>query len=769
MSLQQPLKDNCHWLSWFIAFIAGLVAFISVLYVYETENRRYQQEVRSETLEELSNLRARIENSVSSELRLFSGLAVQLAHNPNLPEPIIRSTVNALMAEASSVSHVGISDKYILKYVFPEQGNKAAIGLNYLDNAAQREPILRAVSTRQAVLAGPATLAQGGEALLGRLPVFINANHASEVAVEPGHDFWGIISIVFDMDRLYEDIGILSEDTSLNFAIRGQDGQGLDGKEFFGDPQLFKADNPQVHIHLPGGQWVVTAAPSEDLISSFSDQRHLILYMGMLLVLLCTVAAYVLSRQFQQQLAIIDMQRESKAQILHAATYDRLTNMPNRYLFTEELEQQITLAQHQQRLLAVLFLDLDRFKDINDSFGHSVGDQFLRAFADALLDHIRETEFVARIGGDEFAIITTNISSTEQVSTLCRRIIDIMDKPFTIQNNNLNAGLSIGVAMFPQHGSTPSSLLQNADLAMYSAKQDPLDSFAFYDECMNREVQKRKALIDDIRQALAAEEFSLVYQPVVNIQDDERIVGVETLCRWQHPERGSVPPVVFIPAAELSGLIVPLGQWIMEHAGRDMAAWGATQDPNFTLSINMSPIQFHKGDPVSLAEQVLLDTGLPSHCLDIEITESTLMEDIEKAILVVNQLRDRGISVSIDDFGTGYFSLSRLRYLPVNRIKIDISFVRQIGKDMHSEAIIKAIMFLSNTLDIRTTAEGVETREQLEFLRNLGCDDVQGYYFYRPQTSTEVQRLLKDQGMKTGAANEPQGSGGHPPAPKKRH
>ncbi|OMH33617.1 bifunctional diguanylate cyclase/phosphodiesterase [Motiliproteus sp. MSK22-1] len=724
---------------WVVAFLACALASLGVYYADQVEHRRYKQELRSETLEQLSHIRAGIEGKLNSDLQLFAGLVAQISLHPDIAPSEIEEMIKALMAKRDLVRSIGVSEGFIVRHVFPLKGNEKALGLNYLANESQREPVLRAVSTRQNVLAGPITLVQGGQALIGRLPIF------SAVAIEsmPAGSFWGMVSIVIDIDKLFDQVGLSAPDISIDVAIRGRDGLGEVGETFWGDGQLFDEDTAFLDLSLPGGRWQIAGAPNETMLHTFTSFRNTLRVMGSIVVLLFGLAAFFLSRQLQQQLMIIEVQERSKEQIWYAATHDPLTGMANRHLFNEELVHLIAVARRNQNALAVLFLDLDGFKDINDSFSHQMGDLFLKEFAKALSSQIRASELVARLGGDEFAIVSGDFEEGEDAAILAQRITDLVSKPIAVGQNKFHIGVSIGIAVYPDDGETPDELLHNADLAMYRSKESPLNNYTFFKEKMNQEVQAQKNLVSDIRAGLDGNQFSLAYQPIIDLSES-RVIGIEALARWQHPQRGTVSPGVFIPAAEKSGLIIPFGEWVLKQACHEVIDSLKNRTAPVELSINLSPIQLHRGNPQNLVKTTLERYQLSPAALDIEITESAILEDVDKATKVVRELRRLGVSVTIDDFGTGYSSLSHLRHLPVNRIKIDLSFVRRIGRDAHSEAIIKAILFLSNTLNIRATAEGVETRAQLDFLKQHGCSEIQGYYFSKPLTDQAILRYIKD-------------------------
>ncbi len=722
---------------WQLAIVASCLAALGVYYVDEMEHRGLSLELRGDTLVRLSHLRAEIEGHLNSDLQLFAGLAAQVSIDREVSAEEFSHLSQVLMAQSSIVRSVGFSEAYVVKYVYPLAGNEAAIGLDYLTNEVQREPVLRAVRNRETVLAGPVTLAQGGQALIGRLPVFGKNNNNGKSTDE----FLGIVSVLIDMDRLFERVGLLASDPDLVIAIRGRDGMGVDGEVFWGREALFGENAVSLDISLPGGRWQMVAGGNGAAHTPVQQVYHRIL--GGAVILLVASAVFFSSRQLQQQKKMIAAETRSKEQVWHAATHDRLTGMANRYLFGEKLRQYIAQAERGKRRLAILFCDLDGFKHINDSFGHQVGDKFLTTMAKRMSENIRESELIARLGGDEFAIVSGDVSDIEEAANLAQRVIKVFTKPMELAHSTQRVGVSIGIAIYPEDGNTVDELLHNADLAMYKAKGDESSCYAFFEESMNQEVLESKQLVDDLQSGIEKSEFDLVYQPVVDIQSGS-VIGVEALARWHNPSRGQVPPDTFIPVAEKSGLILPFGDWVMKQACDEVGRLLLDPARPIELSINLSPIQLYRGDPVKLARFALSYCQIPPDRLDMEITENTMLEDMSKATEIVKALRQIGVSVTVDDFGTGYSSLSHLRHLQVTRIKLDMSFIGGIGKDEHSEAIIRAILFLSNLLEIRVTAEGVETAEQLDFLRHHGCNEIQGHYFSRPLLGHDLFEYLDE-------------------------
>jgi diguanylate cyclase (GGDEF)-like protein len=425
--------------------------------------------------------------------------------------------------------------------------------------------------------------------------------------------------------------------------------------------------------------------------------------------------------------------RQAEAKIMHMARHDALTNLPNRMLFKDKMEQ--ALARGDQ--LAVMFLDLDRFKGVNDSLGHSIGDALLCAVTARLQRVVADADTVARLGGDEFAIVQSKASPTG-ASELAAQIIDALVEPFDVRGHQVVIGTSIGIALAPADGTEPDQLLRNADMALYRAKAEGRGTFHFFQPEMDAQMQERRRLELDLRKALVAEQFELHYQPLVDITSGA-VSGFEALVRWNHPERGLVAPDAFIPVAEEIGLIVPLGDWVLKQACRDAAKW----PEKLTVAVNLSAVQFRSPTLALSVVSALGQSGLAASRLELEITETVLLQENRAVLDALHQFRKLGARICMDDFGTGYSSLSYLRSFPFDKIKIDRSFIRELGKENDCVAIIRAVMRLGSSLGMITTAEGVETEQQLEILRSEGCMQAQGYLFSRPKPVSEIAAMLK--------------------------
>src|SRR3984885_3214253 len=428
---------------------------------------------------------------------------------------------------------------------------------------------------------------------------------------------------------------------------------------------------------------------------------------------------------------------ESQARSQYLAYHDSLTGLGNRLLFKEQLEEALKDVSVTPHPLAVLFLDLDGFKAVNDTLGHSVGDLLLKSVAAKLRDILPRTDRIARLGGDEFAILQMSAAQPASSIALAEKIIEIICQPHDIDGHDVTVGASIGVAVAHPGDTNTETFLKSADLAMYSAKADGRGTYRMFDPEMDAIVQTRRLLERDMRTALAQDGFRLYYQPLVNLQT-KKVTAFEALMRWEHPERGAVPPSEFIPVAEEMGLIVQLGEWALRQACAEAMEWPG----DICISVNLSPLQFSKGNLVSTVVSALASSGLSAARLELEITESVLLEKSERNIAILNQLRDLGVRISMDDFGTGYSSIGYLRSFQFDKIKIDQSFVRDLLVDEGSLAIVRAIAGLGVSFGMTTTAEGVETEEQMRCLNLEGCIEVQGYLYSRPVPAHEINDLL---------------------------
>ncbi len=426
-----------------------------------------------------------------------------------------------------------------------------------------------------------------------------------------------------------------------------------------------------------------------------------------------------------------------KEHLVKLAHYDNLTALPNRVFFNEMLNKTIKHAKRHKNMMAILFIDLDRFKNINDAFGHHVGDLTIKEIANRFRTVLRAGDILARLGGDEFIILLNDIGHAKFASPVAEKILQACAEPIDIDNHQFSLTTSIGISIYPNDGTSLEDLQSNADIAMFKAKRAGSGIFQYFTKEMNFEAHKHTQTELALRKAISNNEFVLYYQPKLNLKDGS-LAGVEALIRWDNPEHGLISPTEFIPMAEETGLIIPIGEWALREACRTSKAWQTEGYQPICMSVNLSPKQFQYQDIATLVENILTETGLDPTHLELEITETAVMDDVESTITKLNNIRKLGVHISIDDFGTGYTSINYLKKFPISVLKIDQSFIKSIPQDQHNTAITSAIIALAHTLEMQVVAEGVETAEQLEYLADHHCDIVQGYYLSRPLPEQKI-------------------------------
>ena len=480
-------------------------------------------------------------------------------------------------------------------------------------------------------------------------------------------------------------------------------------------------------VHLPSNCILVkrdgTETPIEDSVAPIHDREGK------------ATGAVIVFRD-------VSTARAMAEQLTHTAQHDFLTGLPNRMLLNDRVNQAIVLAPRHTKKVAVLFLDLDGFKHINDSLGHPIGDKLLQSISKRLVTCVRNSDTVSRQGGDEFVVLLSEVEQSEDAARSAARILQSVAEAHTIDQHDLHVTASIGLSVFPDDGLDAETLIKNADTAMYQAKENGRQSYQFFKPAMNVRAVERQSIEENLRRAMERKEFSLHYQPKINLKTGE-ITGAEALIRWTHPTRGNVSPAQFIPVAEDCGLILPIGRWVLLEACKQAQAWVKAGLPLATMAVNISSMEFRDDGFLEGVFATLKDTGLDPKSLELELTESVLMKRAESAATVLKTLRDSGVQVAVDDFGTGYSSLSYLRKFPIDALKIDQSFVRQITTVPDDTTIVHAMISMGRSLKLRVVAEGVETRQELEFLQHHNCDEAQGYYFSRPVLPQQFAVLLK--------------------------
>jgi diguanylate cyclase (GGDEF)-like protein/PAS domain S-box-containing protein len=456
-------------------------------------------------------------------------------------------------------------------------------------------------------------------------------------------------------------------------------------------------------------------------------------------VLVSAIAEYDDEGQISRSLGVvvdITERKEAEKEIQKLAYYDTLTGLPNRTLFLDRLSQGLAQGRREERKVGVLFLDLDRFKAINDTLGHVAGDMLLKYVAKRLQGCVRQSDTVARLGGDEFVVILPGVHTEADLTAFSKKILDTLSRPVRLGEKKFFTTASIGISVFPDDAENVDALIRNADIAMYAAKDRGKNTYQFFSAEMNAKVVEKLGMETRLRLALKHNELTLVYQPQIDLLRG-RMTGLEVLLRWRHPEAGLIAPGSFIRVAEETGLIVPIGEWVLETACQQAKMWQDAGFPRIRVGVNISSRQFEQPDFIDMVDRVLQQTGFDPTCLELELTESIVMENVPDTIMTLTDLKVRGIHLAIDDFGTGYSSLSYLKHFPFDRVKIAQEFVRDISIDPDDAAIVEAITGMAHSLGLEVIAEGVERREQMEFLRDRRCNDMQGFYFAKPMPAEE--------------------------------
>jgi len=517
---------------------------------------------------------------------------------------------------------------------------------------------------------------------------------------------------------------------------------GRSAINFYEDPQLFLNI-----VHQEDRQWVAEVLPELIEKGSMTLQYRIVRPDGEIRWLEDRMAVARNAKgepeRFDGVATDITERMEHETQLKYLANHDALTDLPNRNLLDDRILQAIAQAHRGRHKFGLLLLDIDRFKNINDGYGHTFGDELLLTVAAQLHKSVRESDTVARLGGDEFVILLSPLNSHEEIYPVVRRLLNNFSLPFTIQGTELYSTISIGIAVFPADGNDMETLLKNADIAMYRTKEMGRNGFQFFEPDMSVHATERLELENALRRAIEREEFVIYYQPQTNVKSG-KITSVEALIRWQHPKEGLLSPDRFLKIAEETGLIIPIGAWVLKTACTQAKAWQDASMPSHRVSVNISAKQFWEGQLVKTVKRVLNETGLSAEDLELEITETVFLRDIDETIRTIHELRAMGIIVSMDDFGTGYSSLTYLRQLPIEKLKIDGSFIHDMTTTTRSSVLLTQIIQLAHAMKLEVVAEGVETEKEYNFLVENKCDVVQGFYFHKPLTPDEIGHLLEN-------------------------
>jgi diguanylate cyclase (GGDEF)-like protein len=688
--------------------------------------QRQEAEVIANASARLSGVRASIEAQLRSAFGETEGIAQLLSADGEISPEHFHDMARQAIASVPHIRHISLAPGDVIADVYPLHGNQSVLGMDYRQLPDQYPLLQRARDNYSPVLAGPVQLFQGGRGLIYRRPVFLKGRKGVQL-------YWGNVSIVADIDRLLSTAG-LDLDPGFELALRGADGQGSIGGMIWGDPKLFEQHPVTVNVDVPGGLWQLAASPLGGWPSMSLFASPLFLF-----ALTCTGLFSVFVAQLNRSNHLINLRNRelklSQAQLERLAHFDAITGLPNRLRFHQQLLDEINQGQR----LAVLVLDIDGFKQVNDSLGHAMGDLLLQQATARFMQIIEPQDCLCRLGGDEFAFVFKGPDGRciERIQAL----LQTLQLPFDLKGNAALVTGSIGLAWCPEHGQSADRLLRHADTAMYAAKESGRNAYRLYQPEMTQRLQQRLDLEHNLRRALKHNEFELWYQPKIDLFSG-RVEGAEALLRWRDPEHGLVSPAQFIPLAERTGLIIPLGEKVLDLACAQIAAWRAADRLPGPVAINVAALQIERSDYVASLKRSLKRYDLAPTLLEVEITESLLMESQQHACAVLAQLQELGVTTAVDDFGTGYSSLAYLKMLPIDHLKIDRAFIKDLPEDDDGAAITRAIIDLGHALGFKITAEGIETAEQYAFLRNAGCDQGQGFWMGRPMPVAEFDSWL---------------------------
>lgn len=705
-----------------VLFIAS--ALLYAVYLVVDGERQQQLEVEKRRAgEHLSAMRGQIEQRLQANMLALRALRPEILWQDTPDRVRLQHIMDEFLSSNLDIMHVALAPELEVKFVYPVEGNQSMIGFNYRLDTEQYAGILRAISVKDVVLTGPLRLAQGREALVARMPVFRN-----------DRTLWGVASLVIDHVHLLDGVRFYQH-PNYSFAIRHVVTESEStAPAFAGENDVFQQDALVTEITFPRGRWELAAYPRDGrwVATNADFWLHWAIGIGLTAVIL---SAFLMLIFTQHRL------RGAISTIAYQARYDGLTDLPNRNFFSEQLGADIRSALRNQQKFALLVLDLDHLREINDVLGHEVGDALLQRVAERIRTSIREDDLLARIGGDEFAIVLRDLNDPSEAEIRAKAIMNDLLHTLDIEHNHINMTASTGIAMFPHDGQEVQQLLKHAELAMYAAKTQGAMSVHFFDEQLRQSTERDINLHHQIIKGIEAEQFEVHYQPVIETETG-LLTRCEALLRWTHPERGAISPAEFIPIAEKTGAIIGLGDFVLRQVVRDWKKMNAA-GLDLSVALNRSPREFNDRQAATHWLNVIAAADVPPNRLMFEITESMLMRNKERQFANLRKLRDAGITLAIDDFGTGYSSLNYLRSYPIDVIKIDRSFLHNVPHQGQQKALVEVLIRIAHTLNMKVVAEGVEHEQQVEFLQQQHCHFQQGFFYGRAMPLNEFIRFTQ--------------------------
>jgi diguanylate cyclase (GGDEF)-like protein len=705
---------------WLFIILSFALSSAGVIWFAENQHAQTVEARKRTATERLGKLRAALEGQVNSSLVTVRALRAEIKLSPNISSDRFAALMQELMTTDLPIRHVALAPNLIIQYVHPLKGNKDALGFNYRDSEAQFAGVQKAIENGDVVIDGPVQLVQGGLALIARAPVVIDNN------------LWGVIAVVIQIEKLMENSGVNASNGIYTSALAKVSESGKRDFEF-GDPSVWNKNHVTSNVVLTSGRWLLATAPISGSWVSRGPLYWSIVSIGLLLALIMNAFMYYLLHtqvRLRAALKTIDEQ----------ANFDSLTQLHNRRSFIKQLNR-LTSKDSKYNSFAVLFIDLDHFKEVNDSLGHDFGDELLKVAGSRLKQQLRTEDFIARLGGDEFVVVINRLKSKEVINQLALKLNSALTKPFLLKHSQTQTSCSIGIALYPDDGLNTEQLLKNADLAMYAAKAAGRRTHYFFNDELRQRTEHQNSIHNRMRLGLKNNEFRLVYQPIVNLTNG-KIEKCEALLRWTDDNGDTVSPAKFIPVAESTGLIHELGQFVLEQACAD---WSLLHKGNIRigLSINRSERELNDLNAAKQWLECIRQHQLPTEKVTFEITESLLMSNKQRQIQILHYLRSHGVKIAIDDFGTGYSSINYLQRYPVDYLKIDRSFLNNAPENRIQVALTEALLRVARALDIDVIAEGVENKAQWEFLQRQQCDFAQGFYISHGLSLDELITFLK--------------------------
>lgn len=680
-------------------FAVALVVANERSQTVETEKRR--------AFEHLSSMRASIEQRIQANVLVMRALKPEILWQDTPDRERLQNVINEFLSSDLDISHLALAPDLRISFIYPSQGNEQLIGVDYREVSEQYHEILRAIASQDVLLSRPVDLLQGGKAFIARLPIF-----------QPDGAFWGIASLVINHEHLFNAVEFYDH-PEYQFLLQRQE-LNATASAIAGSLDVLNSDPMTTQLRVPGDVWQLSVAPRHGgWLPPQHDLGKIWLIGSMLTAVIVFAFAILIFTQHRLRRAVHT--------ISFQARFDPLTELANRQYFQQQLERKILHAHKHEQNFALVMLDLDHLRDINDALGHDIGDRLLQHVAERIRKELNPGDLLARVGGDEFALVLSDLEGPHVAESSAKALVHSLMNTADIQQNHINITASVGISMFPTDAVEAQQLIKCAELAMYAAKSTGSLSVSFFDEELRRSTEQHIALHHEMINALDQDQFHVEYQPVIETATG-LVKRCEALIRWQHPERGEIPPSEFIPIAEKTGSIIALGEFVMAQILEDWRVMGEAGF-DFTIAINRSPREFNDKDVAMNWLSALDASGMPADKLMIEITESMLMRNKERQLFNLKRLRAAGVHLAIDDFGTGYSSLNYLRSYPIDVVKIDRGFLRDVPHCRQQTALVEALLRIAHTLDMDIIAEGVETAAQANFLKDKGCHFQQGFYY----------------------------------------